>query len=131
LSRREPRGAPGAGAAGYPVLVSNSRGPETLGDVVAAIGPGAKAATFDEAAAADLVLLAVPFGTVPKVGRRIPDWTGRVVVDMTNQFAQSDPYRGFADVSPLTGSEWVAEHLPGATVLKAFNAMFATYILVE
>lgn len=81
-----------------------------------------------EAAAADLVLLAVPFGAVPAVGRRLGDWTGRVVVDMTNQFARSDPYRGFADVSPLTGSEWVAQQLPGVTLIKAFNAMFATYM---
>ncbi|MEN3539829.1 hypothetical protein AAH991_32295 [Microbispora sp. ZYX-F-249] len=38
---------------------------------------------------------------------------------MTNQFARSDPYRGFADVSPLTGSEWVAQQLPGATLIMA------------
>ncbi|WP_279579321.1 NAD(P)-binding domain-containing protein [Fodinicola feengrottensis] len=50
---------------------------------------------------------------------------------MTNQFAQSDPYRGFADVSPLTGSEWVAEQLPGVTLLKAFNAMFASYMAAD
>jgi predicted dinucleotide-binding enzyme len=47
------------------------------------------------------------------------------VVDMTNQFAEVNPYRGFADMSPSphTGSEWVAQHLPGAKVIKAFNAM--------
>jgi hypothetical protein len=110
------------------VFMSNSRGPGTLGDIVAAVGPGVSAATFEEAVAADLILLAVPFGAVPAVGQRLEDWTGRVVVDMTNQFAHSNPYRGFADVSPLTGSEWVAEHLPGVTLIKAFNAMFATYI---
>jgi predicted dinucleotide-binding enzyme len=49
-----------AARAGYPVLVSNSRGPDTLGDVVAAIGPGATAATFEEAVTADLVLLGHP-----------------------------------------------------------------------
>ncbi|MEV0402609.1 hypothetical protein [Actinoallomurus sp. NPDC050550] len=38
---------------------------------------------------------------VPAVGRRLGDWTGRVVVDMTNQCARFDPYRGFADVAPL------------------------------
>ncbi|WP_419707217.1 NADPH-dependent F420 reductase [Promicromonospora sp. NFX87] len=117
-----------AARAGYPVLLSNSRGPDTLGDTVAAIGPGASAVTFEEAAAADLVLLAVPFSAVPAVGQRLGDWTGRVVVDMTNQFAEPDPYRGFADVAPLTGSEWVAEQLPGVTLIKAFNAMFATFM---
>ncbi|WP_344313719.1 NADPH-dependent F420 reductase [Fodinicola feengrottensis] len=120
-----------AARAGHPVRMSNSRGPETLGDLVAAIGPGVTAATFEEAVAADLILLAVPFGAVPAIGQRLADWTGRVVVDMTNQFAQSDPYRGFADVSPLTGSEWVAEQLPGVTLLKAFNAMFASYMAAD
>lgn len=117
--------------AGHPVLVSNGRGPDTLGDALAAIGPGASAAAFDEAVAADIVLLAVPFIAVPEVGRRLDDWTGRIVVDMTNQFAKVNPYRGFADVSPLTGSEWVAQHLPGATVIKGFNSMFATYTAAE
>ena len=117
--------------AGHQVLISNGRGPDTLHDTVAAIGPGASAVEFDEAVAADLVLLAVPFGAVPAVGRRLGDWTGRVVVDMTNQFAEYNPYRGFADVSPLTGSEWVAEQLPGVTLIKAFNAMFATYMAAD
>ncbi|MFD7288712.1 NADPH-dependent F420 reductase [Streptomyces sp. NPDC059863] len=111
--------------AGHPVLLSNSRGPDTLRDTAAALGPGASAVEFEEAVAADLVLLAVPFGAVPEVGVRLGDWTGRVVVDMTNQFAEYHPHRGFADVSPLTGSEWVAEQLPGVTLIKAFNAMFA------
>lgn len=117
-----------AARAGHPVLLSNTRGPDTLAAAVDAVGPGATAATFEEAVAADLVLLAVPFINVPAVGRRLDDWTGRVVVDMTNQFAEVNPYRGFADVSPLTGSEWVAQQLPGATVLKGFNAMFATFM---
>jgi len=120
-----------AAKAGHRVLVSNSRGPDTLGDVVNTIGPGASAASFDDAVAADVVLLAVPFLAVPAVGRRLPGWAGRVVVDMTNQFAEVNPYRGFVDVAPLTGSEWVAQHLPGATVIKAFNAMFATYTAAE
>jgi predicted dinucleotide-binding enzyme len=120
-----------AARTGHPVLVSNSRGPDTLGDVVKTIGPGASAASFDDAVAADIVLLAVPFGAVPAVGRRLPDWAGHVIVDMTNQFAEVNPYGGFVDVAPLTGSEWVAHHLPGATVIKAFNAMFATYTAAE
>lgn len=113
---------------GHQVLISNSRGPDTLDDVVAEVGPGASAATFEEAVEADLVLLAVPFVKVPEVAERREDWSGRIVVDMTNQFAEYNPYRGFADVSPLTGSEWVAQRLPGATLIKAFNAMFATYM---
>jgi predicted dinucleotide-binding enzyme len=62
----------------------------------------------------------------------VPDWSRRVVVDATNQFAQYEPtYSGFVDLGDETGSEWVARHLPGATVIKAFNAMYAEYIMAD
>ena len=116
-------------ATGIPVRLSNSRGPDSLSDVIEELGHGAEAATVQHAADADLVVLAVPFVKVPDVVGEIADWTGRVVVDATNQFAQSEPtYAGRVDLGDETGSEWVARHLPGATVIKAFNAMFASYI---
>ena len=55
----------------------------------------------------------------------------KVVVDATNQFATANPYQGRADTDGLTGSEWVARELHGATVIKAFNAMFGSYIAAE
>lgn len=116
---------------GHRVVLSNSRSPGTLDEVVAGIGAGTRAGTFEDAISADLVLLAVPFGAVPRVGQRLDNWNGRIVVDMTNQFAEANPYRSFADVAPLTGSEWVARQLPGVTLLKAFNAMFAKYVAAE
>ena len=69
---------------------------------------------------------------VPDLADELPDWSGRIVVDATNQFAQYEPtYSGFVDLGHETGSEWVARHLPGATVIKAFNAMFAEYIMAD
>ena len=116
-------------ASGVSVLLSNSRGPDSLADVVAELGDDVKAGTVADAADADLVVLAVPFVKVPTVVAAIPDWTGRLVVDATNQFAQYEPtYSGRADLGDETGSEWVARHVPGATVVKAFNAMFAAFI---
>ncbi|MGJ9413669.1 NADPH-dependent F420 reductase [Aeromicrobium sp. CF4.19] len=117
--------------AGHRVLLSNSRGPESLCAIADDLGPGASAATFEQAVDADVVLLAVPFGQVPTVGRRLGNWTGRVVLDLTNQFAESNPYRGYADVAPLTGSEWVEQRLPGVTLIKAFNAMFARLMAAD
>jgi hypothetical protein len=74
-------------------------------------------------------VLAVPFVKVPDVGGQVDDWSGRVVVDATNHFAQYQPsYAGRVDLGSETGSEWVARQLPGATIIKAFNAMFAIYI---
>jgi 8-hydroxy-5-deazaflavin:NADPH oxidoreductase len=75
----------------------------------------------------------------PSPSSRFPGWpvrcrTGRGPLSLTptNQYAQYEPtYSGFADLGDETGSEWVARHLPGATVIKAFNAMFAEYIMAD
>jgi predicted dinucleotide-binding enzyme len=115
-----------------PVLLSNSRGPKTLTEVVDELGTGATAGTVAQAADADLVVVAIPFIKVPELASEVPDWSGRVVVDATNQFAQYEPtYSGLVDLGDETGSEWVARHVPGATVIKAFNAMYADYIKAD
>jgi hypothetical protein len=114
------------------VVLSNSRGPDTLKELVDQLGQGASAGTVAQAAEAGLVVVAIPFIKVPELADEVPDWSGRVVVDATNQFAQYEPdYSGFVDLGDETGSEWVARHLPGATVIKAFNAMFAEYIMAD
>jgi predicted dinucleotide-binding enzyme len=116
-------------AAQIPVLISNSRGPDSLTELVAQLGETADAVTVEQAAAADVVILALPFVRVPELAQVVPDWTGRIVIDATNQFAEYTPaYRGYVDLGEETGSEWVARHLPGATIIKAFNAMYATYL---
>jgi 8-hydroxy-5-deazaflavin:NADPH oxidoreductase len=121
--------APHLTTAGVPVLISNSRGPASLADMVTELGDHAHAVTVAEAADADLVVLALPFVRVPELADTVIDWTGRIVVDATNQFAHYTPvYGGSVDLGEETGSEWVARHLPAATVIKAFNAMYATYL---
>jgi 8-hydroxy-5-deazaflavin:NADPH oxidoreductase len=115
---------------GETVPLHKHRGPETLADVGRALGPNVEAVAVAKAADADLVVLAVPFVTVPDVAAAVADWTGRTVVDATNQFATAS-YQGRADVGPLTGSEWVARHLPGANVIKAFSAMAGAYVAAE
>jgi 8-hydroxy-5-deazaflavin:NADPH oxidoreductase len=119
-------------AAQIPILVSNTRGPESLTGLVLDLGEGAQAATVERAAKADLVILALPFLRVPELAEVIPNWTGRIVVDATNQFAEYTPvYRGFVDLGGETGSEWVARQLPGASIIKAFNAMYASYLAAD
>jgi predicted dinucleotide-binding enzyme len=119
-------------AAGIPVILSNSRGPDTLTEVVDELGARASAGTVAQAADADLVIIAIPFIKIPDFASEVQHWSGRVVVDATNQFAQYEPtYSGRVDLGDETGSEWVARHLPGATVIKAFNAMYADYIKVD
>jgi len=119
-------------AAQMPVLISNSRGPDSLTELVADLGEGVQAVTVDQTAKADLVILALPFLRVPELADVIPDWTGRIVVDATNQFAEYTPvYSGFVDLGEETGSEWVVRHLPCATIVKAFNAMYASYLAAD
>jgi predicted dinucleotide-binding enzyme len=119
-------------AARIPVQISNSRGPDSLTELVAGLGDPAQAVTVEQAAKADVVILALPFVRVPELAGIVADWSGRIVVDATNQFAEYSPtYRGYVDLGAETGSEWVARHLPGATVIKAFNALYASYLAAD
>ncbi|WP_436963770.1 NADPH-dependent F420 reductase [Streptomyces sp. SudanB148_2056] len=116
---------------GHEVVLSNSRGPASLTPLVRELGPLASAGTPAEAAAAGLVVLAVGWPRVPEVAASLPRLDGTVVVDATNQFASLPPTPRIADLGDLTGSEYVASLLPGARVVKAFNALFAQYIAAD
>jgi 8-hydroxy-5-deazaflavin:NADPH oxidoreductase len=109
-------------AAGHQVILSNSRGPETLKDVVERLGAGASAGTVAEAAQADLVLLAVGWDAVPAAVNDI-NLAGRIVIDATNQWG--GPGTEIVDLGDQTGSEHNAALMPGARVVKAFNTLLA------
>jgi predicted dinucleotide-binding enzyme len=106
--------------AGRSVVISNSRGPDSLASVVSALGDGVSAGTVDEAAAADIVVLAVPWPRVPEAveGR---EWVGRIVIDTTNDFHPGD-------LNGRTSSEVVADLVAGARVVKAGNTMGAAVL---
>lgn len=114
--------ARGALIAGHRVVLSNSRGPETLADLVDELGEGASAASVADAAQADVVFLAVGWDQVPAALQGLPAWGGRIVVDTTNQWHDHDPARP-ADLGEQTGSEHIAGQLAGARVVKAFNTV--------
>jgi 8-hydroxy-5-deazaflavin:NADPH oxidoreductase len=106
--------------AGHEVVVSNSRGPESLVSLVEEIGPQVRAATVEEAADfGEVVLVAMPFfayETLPA-----DQLSGKVVVDAMNYYAGRD---GEVEFNGLSSSEAVARHLPGSRVVKAFNTMY-------
>lgn len=114
--------------AGYPVTLSNSRGPSTLSDLVTELGPLASSGTVAQAAAADVVFLAVGWPDVPAALAGLPNWGNRILVDTTNVFTLVDGQPQLADLGEHTGSEIVAQHAPGARVIKAFNTLHAKYI---
>ena len=110
-------------AAGHRVILSNRHGPASLGELVGELGGNASAGTVAEAAEAEIVILAVHWGSVADVGQSVPDWTGRIVVDATNQWASINPMVA-ADLGEQTGSERNADLLPGVRLVKAFNTLY-------
>ncbi|WP_442875140.1 NADPH-dependent F420 reductase [Actinoplanes sp. NBC_00393] len=107
-------------AAGYDVVLSNSRGPETLQDLVKELGPAARAATPAEAAAAaDLVVVTVPL----RAFRDVPaePLAGKVVIDTNNYYPERDGvFPELEDGSTTTG-ELLQKHLAESRVVKGFN----------
>ena len=115
--------------AGHAVVVSNSRGPETLADFVADLGPGAIAGTKQQAAECDVVILATNWVRVADALKGI-DWRGRILIDATN--AHVDPVpdisragvtRSRAALKGRTSSEIVAEIAVGARLVKSISNM--------
>ena len=105
--------------AGHEVVLSNSRGPETLQDLADDLGPLARAATTEEAAAADLVVLTIPLKNVGQVPADLLRDT--IVIDTSNYYPQRDGQIAVLDDQSKTTSELVASQLPGSRLVKAFN----------
>jgi predicted dinucleotide-binding enzyme len=109
--------------AGRAVVIANSRGPQSLASLVAELGDGVSAGTVQDAAAADIVVIAVMWPDVPRAVNGL-DWEGRVVVDPTNAF---DP----SDLSGRTSSEVVAGLVAPARVVKAANTFAAAVLAAD
>jgi len=117
--------------AGHKVKLSNSHGPESLREIVNRLGPGAMAATKEEAAACEMVLLAVPWDNVPKTLASLPKWTNQILIDGTNPFHGKAGKFTLADVGNLSTSQLIAALAPGARVVKALNTMIAANLEAE
>jgi 8-hydroxy-5-deazaflavin:NADPH oxidoreductase len=118
-----------AGAA-HEVMLSNSRGPETLDDVVASIEGDVRAGTVEEAARfGDLAAVAIPTQAI----RELPPepFAGKVVIDANNYYPEPDWRLPELDGDEVTSSELLASLLPGATVVKAFNTIYSGRLLED
>jgi predicted dinucleotide-binding enzyme len=109
-----------AAKAGYEVILSNRRGPDTLSDAARTMGPNARAATREEAATADIVFLSVYWPQVPEALAGLPAWNGRILIDATNAVG---PGYTKLDLDGKFSSEVVGSHAPGARVVKAVNTL--------
>jgi 8-hydroxy-5-deazaflavin:NADPH oxidoreductase len=106
--------------AGRQVVIANSRGPESLTSIVETLGTGVSAGTVTDAAAADIVVVAVMWPQVPLAVEGLA-WEGRIVIDPTNDF---DP----RDLDGRTSSEVVADLVAPARVVKAANTLVAAVL---
>jgi predicted dinucleotide-binding enzyme len=109
--------------AGIEATISNSRGPDSLKELVRELGTLIKAGTREEAARADIVFVAVNWTKLPAALTGLPDWSGRMLIDANNPIEA--PLFKPVDLKGRVSSEVVAELVPGARVVKAFNHLRA------
>ena len=111
-------------AHGYSVVVSNSRGPETLADLIKELGPKARAATpIDAAKAGDIVVVTIPLKNYRSVP--VEPLAGKIVIDTNNYYPQRDGHIPELDDESSTTAELLQAHLPRSKVVKAFNHIYA------
>ena len=112
-----------------PAILSNSRGPDSLADLVTDIGGSVRAGTRSEAAAQDLLLVAVNWPKLPAALAGLPDFGARVVIDANNPIV-APPFQ-LAELHGRLSTEVFAEYVPGARVVKAFNHLPAKVLAGE
>jgi predicted dinucleotide-binding enzyme len=117
-------------ANGYDVVVSNSRGPQTLSALVKELGPRARAGTVLEAATAgDLVVVTIPLRNYREVP--VEPLAGKIVIDTNNYYPSRDGHIRELDDESTTTSELLQAHLPRSKVVKAFNHIHAADLTTD
>ena len=111
-------------SSGYPVVIGNSRGPETLAALVAELGPSARAATAEDAArTGDIVVVSIPLKNYRDVP--VAPLAGKIVIDTSNYYPQRDGHIAELDNESTTTAELLQAHLPTSKLVKAFNHIYA------
>jgi len=115
---------------GYDVVISNSRGPETLSTLVAELGPKARAGTpLDAARTGDIVVVTIPLKNYRSVP--VEPLAGKIVIDTNNYYPQRDGHIPELDNESTTTSELLQAHLPKSKVVKTFNHIYARELTTD
>jgi predicted dinucleotide-binding enzyme len=112
--------------AGVEATISNSRGPDSLKELVRELGPSIQAGTREEAAKSDIVLVAINWTKLPAAMANLPAWNGRIVIDANNPIEA--PLFKPVDLNGAASSEVFSGLVPGARVVKAFNHLQANVL---
>src|SRR6185369_469614 len=115
---------------GHDVVISNSRGPETLASLVEELGPKARAGSALEAArAGEIVVVSIPLKNYRSVP--VEPLVGKVVIDTNNYYPQRDGQIAELDDESTTTAELLQRHLPKSRVVKAFNHIYAAQLTTD
>ena len=116
--------------AGHEIAIANSRGAETLKDLIRELGASARAVSIEEAAQfGEVVFVSIPFGkyaTLPAAA-----FEGKIVIDSNNYYPERDGNFAELDDNKTTSSELLAEHLRGARVVKGFNTIQSEHLKTQ
>lgn len=116
--------------AGHEVAIANSRGPETLTDLVNEIGANVKAVTAEEAAKfGEIVMVSIPLGKINELPSE--GFDGKIVIDTNNYYPERDGQIEELDSDEKTSSELLQEHLKGAKIVKAFNTIWFEHLKTQ
>jgi predicted dinucleotide-binding enzyme len=116
--------------AGHEIAIANRRGVETLTDLVAELGQNAQASSIEEAARfGEIVFVSIPFGKYKTLPAEA--FAGKIVVDSNNYYPDRDGVFAELDDNKTTSSKLLAEHLPGARVVKGFNTIWFEHLKTQ
>jgi 8-hydroxy-5-deazaflavin:NADPH oxidoreductase len=107
------------------VAIASRRSPEALAPIAKAIGPTIIPKSLQEAVKAEIVLLAIPFGTQKEIAKAAESWAGKIVIDVTNAYGVAP-----GELDNLPSSVVISQAFPGAKLVKAFNSL-AAEVLAE
>jgi 8-hydroxy-5-deazaflavin:NADPH oxidoreductase len=114
---------------GIRATIANSRGPASLEALTTELSPWISAGTIEQAAGADIVLIAVPWSKLPAALAGLGNWNGRIVIDANNPIEA--PLFKPAELNGRLSSEILADLVPGARVVKAFNHLGAELLQAD
>jgi len=113
--------------AGHEVVISNSRGPQTLEPLVEELGDNASAGTVEQARDfGDVIFISIPLGKYVELPTN--GWEGKIVIDSNNYYPERDGQIADLDSGATTSSELLLQHLPGARIVKGFNTIWFEHL---